>query len=135
MKKSILYTSLGGFIVITFLIKIILSFATYNDGFGTDISIDEEALMFLCSGQCILIGGICGIYNSKLGKSNTFIYILAFGTAGVILFGYFMGAGFKAIAKGKDGSTIWYNFIISFLGGFLAAGSLLSYLDFKKEEK
>lgn len=26
MKKSILYTSLGGFIVITFLIKIILSF-------------------------------------------------------------------------------------------------------------
>ena len=79
--------------------------------------------------------GICGIYNSKLGKSNTFIYILAFGTAGVIIFGYFMGAGFKAIAKGKDGSTIWYNFIISFLGGFLAAGSLLSYLDFKKEEK
>lgn len=28
-------------------------------------------------------------------------FILAFGTAGVILCGYFMGAGFKAIAKGK----------------------------------
>ena len=55
-----------------------------------------------------------------------------FGTAGVILCGYFMGAGFKAIAKGKDGSTIWYDFIVAILGGFIIAGSTISYLDYKK---
>lgn len=132
MKKSILYTSLGGFIVITFLIKLILSFSHYNDGFGTSIDIDEEALIFLIVGLCILIGGICGIYNSYHNKSNTLTFILAFGTAGIILFGYFMGAGFKAIAKHKDGSTIWYDFIVSFFGGFIVAGSTISYLDYKK---
>lgn len=133
MKKGIFYTSLGGFIVITFLLKVILSFAKYNDGFGTDISIDEESLMFLCAGICVLIGGICGIYNAKKEKSNKLIYILAFGCAGVIIFGYFLGAGFKAIAKDKGGTIIWHNFIISFLGGFLTAGSGLSYLDLKKD--
>ena len=59
MKKSILYTSLGGFIVITFLIKIILSFSRYNDGYGTSLEIDEQALVFFVAGVCILIGGIC----------------------------------------------------------------------------
>jgi|GEM_PF-3591027 hypothetical protein len=132
MKKSILYTSLGGFIVITFLIKIILSFSRYNDGYGTSLEIDEQALVFFVAGVCILIGGICGIYNSINHKSNTMTFILAFGTAGVILCGYFMGAGFKAIAKGKDGSTIWYDFIVAILGGFIIAGSTISYLDYKK---
>ena len=56
MKKSILYTSLGGFIVITFLIKIILSFSRYNDGYGTSLEIDEQALVFFVAGVCILIG-------------------------------------------------------------------------------
>lgn len=132
MKKSILYTSLGGFIVITFLIKIILSFSRYNDGYGTSLEIDEQALVFFVSGVCILIGGICGICNSFNHKSNSMTFILAFGTAGVILCGYFMGAGFKAIAKGKDGSTIWYDFIVTILGGFIIAGSTISYLDYKK---
>lgn len=132
MKKSILYTSLGGFIVITFLIKIILSFSRYNDGYGTSLEIDEQALVFFVAGVCILIGGICGICNSFNHKSNSMTFILAFGTAGVILCGYFMGAGFKAIAKGKDGSTIWYDFIVAVLGGFIIAGSTISYLDYKK---
>lgn len=132
MKKSILYTSLGGFIVITFLIKIILSFSRYNDGYGTSLEIDEQALVFFVAGVCILIGGICGICNSFNHKSNSMTFILAFGTAGVILCGYFMGAGFKAIAKGKDESTIWYDFIVTILGGFIIAGSTISYLDYKK---
>jgi len=132
MKKSILYTSLGGFIVITFLIKIILSFSRYNDGYGTSLEIDEQSLVFFVAGVCILIGGICGICNSFNHKSNSMTFILAFGTAGVILCGYFMGAGFKAIAKGKDGSTIWYDFIVTILGGFIIAGSTISYLDYKK---
>lgn len=131
MKKSILYTSLGAFVVITFLIKIILSFSKYNDGFGTSIEIDEEALVFFVAGVCILIGGICGICNSVNNKSNAITFILAFGLAGLIIFGYFTGSGFKSIAKHKDGSTIWYDFIVAILGGFLVAGTSITYLDNK----
>lgn len=134
MKKSILYTALGGFIFVTFLIKIILSFSKYNDGYGTSLEIDEQALIFLVAGVCILVGGICGIYNSINNKDNTLTFILAFGTAGIVLCGYFMGAGFKAIAKQKDGSTIWYDFIVSILGGFIIAGSIISYLDYRKNK-
>ena len=101
-------------------------------GYGTSLEIDEQALVFFVAGVCILIGGICGICNSFNHKSNSMTFILAFGTAGVILCGYFMGAGFKAIAKGKDGSTIWYDFIVAILGGFIIAGSTISYLDYKK---
>lgn len=108
MKKAITTTILGSMFSIYYLVMYILSYESYNDGWGTDKSFNLDYLIaFICFLVLVCAGGMI-IYNKKKDKeySEKKVYINVILLISMIIIFYNFGLMFKNIAKGKNADVI-----------------------------
>ena len=133
MKKSILMTLFGTFVFVYYLVLSIQSYSKYDDGWGTDISMDMDLLVKMFVGLILLICGIVAIVKTK-NHQNTFkTYNTSILTVGMLMCIYPLGLMFKMIAKKKSGNVIVDYLIWAIFGAFILAYGIICYLENKKK--
>ena len=139
MKRGLFTTLFGLFVTILYLVLSIKSYEKYDDGFGTDISMDMDLVVLFIAGLIILIVGIYDLYLSVKTKEGLSLNIKMAYTYGGLTLGavtclYPLGMMFKSIAK-KKGQTVITNYLeCAIFGGFILAGAILLFLDLRKNK-
>lgn len=139
MKRGLFTTLFGLFVTILYLVLSIKSYEKYDDGFGTDISMDMDLVVLFIAGLIILIAGIYDLYLSVKTKEGLSLNIKMAYTYGGLTLGavtclYPLGMMFKSIAK-KKGQTVITNYLeCAIFGGFILAGAILLFLDLRKNK-
>lgn len=139
MKRGLFTTLFGLFVTILYLVLSIKSYEKYDDGFGTDISMDMDLVVLFIAGLIILIVGIYDLYLSVKTKEGLSLNIKMAYTYGGLTLGavtclYPLGMMFKSIAK-KKGQTVITNYLeCAIFGGFILAGASLLFLDLRKNK-
>lgn len=139
MKRGLFTTLFGLFVTILYLVLSIKSYEKYDDGFGTDISMDMDLVVLFIAGLIILIVGIYDLYLSVKTKEGLSLnvkmaYTYAGLTLGAVTCLYPLGMMFKSIAK-KKGQTVITNYLeCAIFGGFILAGAILLFLDLRKNK-
>ena len=133
MKKAILMTLFGTFVFVYYLVLSLQSFSKYDDGWGTDISMDMDLLVKMFVGLILLICGIIAIIKNRK-KENTFkTYNISINLVGALMCIYPLGLMFKQINKHKSGSVIVDYLIWSIFGAFILAYGIICYIENKKK--
>lgn len=140
MKRSIITTLAGIFVMVLYLVWAIQSYSKENDGWGTNTEMNMDYFVLAICGIIILIVGLYDLYvNVKANGADVSSLVKKDYIYGGLLLGaitsiYPLGLMFKSIAK-EEGSTTIVNYLLCFIfGAFILAYSLLAFLDFKKKE-
>ena len=70
MKRSILVTLFGLFVFVLYLVLAIKSYSKWDDGFGTDYSMDMDLFILCICGLIILILGLYDLYLNVKVKNG-----------------------------------------------------------------
>lgn len=106
-----LILTLGTFLLVYYLIRYINSYDNYYDGWGSDISLDPDALtLFITGALLVLHSNIC-IVNSIINKQNDRLNVLNLLLLSAINAIYGTARLIKAYRKGWD-TTIYYIWIV-----------------------
>lgn len=119
MKKAISTTILGAVFSIYYLVMYILSFESYNDGWGTDKSFNLDYFVSFIGFAAILVVGIISIYNVVKKKENNKLYINVILFISLIFTLYNAGLMFKNIAKKKELEDILPYMYLTIFGLYL----------------
>ncbi len=131
--KRCFIIALATALAIISLIGFFLSYQKYNDGYGTDISFDMDAIvLFICS-LAILIYGVYSVYALKKDKSLKTAYYASFGTVSVLIAFYPLGMFFKALAKGKKFEDYQDYLYIGIIGILMIFYLIFSYISDNKK--
>ncbi|MCR5706549.1 MAG: hypothetical protein K6G48_07125 [Acholeplasmatales bacterium] len=139
MKRGIFTTLFGLFVTILYLVLSIQSYEKYDDGWGTDISMDMDLVVLAICGIVVLVVGLYDLYlNAKLNEGFSLkvkaSYVYGGLTLGALTCLYPLGMMFKSIAKEK-GATVITNYLeCAIFGGFILAGAILLFLDLRKNK-
>ena len=132
MKKAILTTLFGAFFTILYLVLAIQSFSVYDDGYGTDVSVNADYITLLVAGIIVLVTGIKHLVRAKKNQELGLLYPYGYQILGFLMTFYPLGLGFKMIWKNKPCANY---FVWAIFGAFILAYGVISYLDNKKKEQ
>lgn len=116
------------------IIEFCFSFEIYDDGYGTDISLDMDMIVYFLCGCSLLVYGIYSIYGYKKNKDLTLPYYASFSVIATLLTFYPLGVFFKALAKQKPFIENQEYLYIGILGLVLIAYLLFSYISDTKKK-
>ena len=133
MKKGILMTLFGAFVFIYYLVLSIQSYSKFDDGWGTDISMDMDLLVKMFVGLTLLICGIVVLVKIKKHRDTFKTYNTSILVVGMLMCIYPLGLMFKSIAKHKSGNVIVDYLIWAIFGAFILAYGIICYLENKKK--
>lgn len=143
MKKGILMTLFGTFVFVYYLVLSLQSYSKYDDGWGTDISMDMDLVVKTLVGLTLLICGIVVLVKTKNNQDTFKTYNTSIIVVGTIMSIYPLGLMFKMInklAKATDAAKIagYKADIVSYLiwaifGAFILAYGIISYIEHKKK--
>lgn len=132
--KRVLLVVMASMLTILSLVMLSISYESYNDGYGTDISIDMDYLVLTLCGIAFLIYGVYSIIAYKKNYSTQSAYYGTLGTISVLLSFYPLGVFFKALAKEKPFLEIQEYLYIGLLGLVFLLYLLFTYLSDKNKE-
>ena len=133
MKKGILMTLFGAFVFIYYLVLTLQSYSKYDDGWGTDISMDMDLVVKTLVGLTLLICGIVVLVKIRKHQDTFKVYNTSINVVGLLMCIYPLGLMFKSIAKHKSGSVIIDYLIWAIFGAFILAYGIISYIEHKKK--
>ncbi len=133
MKKGILMTLFGAFVFIYYLVLTLQSYSKYDDGWGTDISMDMDLVVKTLVGLTLLICGIVVLVKIEKHQDTFKVYNTSINVVGLLMCIYPLGLMFKSIAKHKSGSVIVDYLIWAIFGAFILAYGIISYIENKKK--
>ena len=133
MKKGILMTLFGAFVFIYYLVLSIQSYSKYDDGWGTDISMDMDLVVKTLVGLTLLICGIVVLVKIKNHQDTFKTYNTSIMIVGMLMCIYPLGLMFKMIAKKKSGNVIVDYLIWAIFGAFILAYGIICYIENKKK--
>ena len=133
MKKGILMTLFGTFVFIYYLVLTLQSYSKYDDGWGTDISMDMDLVVKTLVGLTLLICGIVVLVKIRKHQDTFKVYNTSINVVGLLMCIYPLGLMFKSIAKHKSGSVIVDYLIWAIFGAFILAYGIISYIEHKKK--
>jgi hypothetical protein len=133
MKKGILMTLFGAFVFIYYLVLTLQSYSKYDDGWGTDISMDMDLVVKTLVGLTLLICGIVVLVKIRKHQDTFKVYNTSINVVGLLMCIYPLGLMFKSIAKHKSGSVIVDYLIWAIFGAFILAYGIISYIEHKKK--
>ncbi len=133
MKKGILMTLFGAFVFIYYLVLTLQSYSKYDDGWGTDISMDMDLVVKTLVGLTLLICGIVVLVKIRKHQDTFKVYNTSINVVGLLMCIYPLGLMFKSIAKHKSGSVIVDYLIWAIFGAFILAYGIISYIENKKK--
>ncbi len=133
MKKGILMTLFGAFVFIYYLVLTLQSYSKYDDGWGTDISMDMDLVVKTLVGLTLLICGIVVLVKIEKHQDTFKVYNTSINVVGLLMCIYPLGLMFKSIAKHKSGSVIVDYLIWAIFGAFILAYGIISYIEHKKK--
>ncbi len=133
MKKGILMTLFGTFVFIYYLVLSLQSYSKYDDGWGTDISMDMDLLVKMFVGLTLLICGIVALVKIKNHQDTFKTYNTSIMIVGMLMCIYPLGLMFKMIAKKKSGDVIVDYLIWAIFGAFILAYGIICYIENKKK--
>ena len=133
MKKGILMTLFGTFVFIYYLVLSLQSYSKYDDGWGTDISMDMDLLVKMFVGLTLLICGIVVLVKIKDRQDTFKTYNTSIMIVGMLMCIYPLGLMFKMIAKKKSGNVIVDYLIWAIFGAFILAYGIICYIENKKK--
>ena len=133
MKKGILMTLFGTFVFIYYLVLSLQSYSKYDDGWGTDISMDMDLLVKMFGGLTLLICGIVVLVKIKKHQDTFKTYNTSIMIVGMLMCIYPLGLMFKMIAKKKSGNVIVDYLIWAIFGAFILAYGIICYIENKKK--
>ncbi len=143
MKKGILMTLFGTFVFVYYLVLTLQSYSKYNDGWGTDISMDMDLVVKTLVGLTLLICGIVVLVKTKNSQDTFKTYNTSIIVVGTLMSIYPLGLMFKMInklVKATDAAKIagYKADIVSYLiwaifGAFILAYGIISYIEHKKK--
>ena len=143
MKKGILMTLFGTFVFVYYLVLTLQSYSKYDDGWGTDISMDMDLVVKTLVGLTLLICGIVVLVKTKNSQDTFKTYNTSIIVVGTLMSIYPLGLMFKMInklAKATDAAKIagYKADIVSYLiwaifGAFILAYGIISYIEHKKK--
>lgn len=139
MKRSILVTLFGLFVFVLYLVLAIKSYSKWDDGFGTDYSMDMDLFILCICGLIILILGLYDLYLNVKVKNGIELnvkkaYIYSGLLIGFVTTLYPLGLMFKSIAKKKSNDTILNYFECAIFGGFVLAFAIIYFIDLRKNK-
>ena len=132
MKKAILMTLFGTFVFIYYLVLTLQSYAKYDDGWGTDISFNQDLVVKTIVGLILLICGIVAILKIRKNQDTFKTYNTSINVVGILMCVYPLGLMFKMIAKHKSGDVIVDYLIWAIFGAFILAYGIISYIENRK---
>ena len=104
-----------------FLSFYILSFASYNDGWGTDVSFNEDYLILCLIGFFLAILGAFLLWNHLKKKENKNVLFGGLGAISVISLIYGLFMVIKSYVKGLSTTPFYWGwFFVSLLLGLLS---------------
>jgi len=143
MKKGILMTLFGAFVFIYYLVLTLQSYSKYDDGWGTDISMDMDLVVKTLVGLTLLICGIVVLVKTKKHQDTFKTYNTSIIVVGALMSIYPLGLMFKMInklAKATDEAKIagYKADIVDYLiwaifGAFILAYGIICYIENKKK--
>lgn len=133
MKKGILMTLFGTFVFVYYLVLTLQSYSKYDDGWGTDISMDMDLVVKTLVGLTLLICGIVVLVKTKNSQDTFKTYNTSIIVVGTLMSIYPLGLMFKMINKHKSGSVIVDYLIWAIFGAFILAYGIISYIEHKKK--
>ena len=133
MKKGILMTLFGTFVFVYYLVLTLQSYSKYDDGWGTDISMDMDLVVKTLVGLTLLICGIVVLVKTKNNQDTFKTYNTSIIIVGTLMSIYPLGLMFKMINKHKSGSVIVDYLIWAIFGAFILAYGIISYIEHKKK--
>jgi len=133
MKKGILMTLFGTFVFVYYLVLTLQSYSKYDDGWGTDISMDMDLVVKTLVGLTLLICGIVVLVKTKNSQDTFKTYNTSIIVVGALMSIYPLGLMFKMINKHKSGSVIVDYLIWAIFGAFILAYGIISYIEHKKK--
>ena len=133
MKKGILMTLFGTFVFVYYLVLTLQSYSKYDDGWGTDISMDMDLVVKTLVGLTLLICGIVVLVKTKKHQDTFKTYNTSIIVVGALMSIYPLGLMFKMINKHKSGSVIVDYLIWAIFGAFILAYGIISYIEHKKK--
>ena len=106
MKNSKLFANISLIILATamftyYLVKYIMSFEIWDDGFGTDYSFNSDYVVLSLIGLIFLIYAIYNLVTYYKNNYNPNVMYATFALAASVGTFYPLGVFFKAMAKGK----------------------------------
>ena len=141
IASKITLVCFAGILTLFALILFCQSFQVYDDGWGTDISSNEDLLVGLLVSIIILSFSILNLVTKKseeeLAKNKYISFTVATGLISLYSFGKFFKALAKAISKGKEFVFADYQ-VYLFLGIVLlplVVYSVFKFLEYKKSSK
>lgn len=132
--KRVLLVVMASMLTILSLVMLSISYESYNDGYGTDISIDMDYLVLALCGIAFLVYGVYSIIAYKKNYSTQSAYYGTLGIISVLLSFYPLGVFFKALAKEKPFLEIQEYLYIGLLGLVFLLYLLFTYLSDKNKE-
>ncbi len=133
--KRGLVAFMGLSIMIIAIVMFALSFGSYDDGYGTDISFDMDFVILFICGIALLVYGIYTIYAYHKNLSTKLAYYGAFGIISVLIAFYPLGVFFKAISKGKPYLENQEYLYAGILGLIMIAFLIFSYISDQKRKE
>ena len=133
MKKGILMTLFGLFVFIYYLVLMIQSFEYYNDGYGKDISVDQDIMVKMFVGLVLLICGIVVLVKIKKKQDTFNTYNYSIILVGMLMSVYPLGMMFRSMNKHKSGSVIVDYLIWTIFGAFILAYGIICFIEHKKK--
>lgn len=138
--KRALFVAFSVVLILISIVYFSLSFSLYDDGWGTDISFDQDAVvLFICS-VALCVYSVCNLLALKNNISTKNVYYSSFGVIGVLLFCYPLGVFFKELSKAlSSGEAFDYSsyqdyLYLGLLGLILVLYLIFSYISDKKNK-
>jgi len=126
-------TLFGTFVFVYYLVLTLQSYSKYDDGWGTDISMDMDLVVKTLVGLTLLICGIVVLVKTKNSQDTFRTYNTSIIVVGALMSIYPLGLMFKMINKHKSGSVIVDYLIWAIFGAFILAYGIISYIEHKKK--